>query len=248
MGEFSGKTALITGGSRGIGFAVASRLARNGCTVHLLGRNPERLERSVSGIRDETGASVEGIVADLGDEKGLNDALREISRKDRSYHFLVNNAGIARDGLVLRMRPEQWDEVLRVNLTAAFRITRAVLPAMVKARCGKVVNITSVVALMGNPGQANYVASKAGMIGFTKSLAREIGSRGITVNAVAPGLIETDMTADLKDAARSSMTERIPLGRVGLPADVAAGVCFLLSRSADYITGEVLNISGGLYM
>ncbi|MCZ6671052.1 MAG: 3-oxoacyl-[acyl-carrier-protein] reductase [Acidobacteria bacterium] len=248
MGEFSGKTALITGGSRGIGFAVASRLARNGCTVHLMGRNPERLERSVAGIRDETGATVEGIVADLGDEKSLADALREISRKDRSYQFLVNNAGIARDGLVLRMRLEQWDEVMRVNLTAAFRITRAVLPAMVKARCGKVVNITSVVALMGNPGQANYVASKAGMIGFTKSLAREIGSRGITVNAVAPGLIETDMTANLQEGARRSMTERIPLGRVGLPAEVAAGVCFLLSGSADYITGEVLNISGGLYM
>ncbi len=248
MGEFSGKTALITGGSRGIGFAVASRLARNGCTVHLMGRNPERLERSVAGIRDETGATVEGIVADLGDEKSLADALREISRKDRSYQFLVNNAGIARDGLVLRMRPEQWDEVMRVNLTAAFRITRAVLPAMVKARCGKVVNITSVVALMGNPGQANYVASKAGMIGFTKSLAREIGSRGITVNAVAPGLIETDMIANLQEGARRSMTERIPLGRVGLPAEVAAGVCFLLSGSADYITGEVLNISGGLYM
>ncbi len=248
MGEFSGKTALITGGSRGIGFAVASRLARNGCTVHLMGRNPERLERSVAGIRDETGATVEGIVADLGDEKSLADALREISRKDRSYQFLVNNAGIARDGLVLRMRLEQWDEVMRVNLTAAFRITRAVLPAMVKARCGKVVNITSVVALMGNPGQANYVASKAGMIGFTKSLAREIGSRGITVNAVAPGLIETDMTANLQEGARRSMMERIPLGRVGLPAEVAAGVCFLLSGSADYITGEVLNISGGLYM
>lgn len=248
MGEFSGKTALITGGSRGIGFAVASRLARNGCTVHLMGRNPERLERSVAGIRDETGATVEGIVADLGDEKSLADALREISRKDRSYQFLVNNAGIARDGLVLRMSLEQWDEVMRVNLTAAFRITRAVLPAMVKARCGKVVNITSVVALMGNPGQANYVASKAGMIGFTKSLAREIGSRGITVNAVAPGLIETDMTANLQEGARRSMTERIPLGRVGLPAEVAAGVCFLLSGSADYITGEVLNISGGLYM
>jgi 3-oxoacyl-[acyl-carrier protein] reductase len=248
MGEFDGAAALITGGSRGIGLAVASRLAREGCEVDLVARNPERLEAAVGRIRSETGARVEGIAADLGRPSGIEALVGRIGRREGGYRFLINNAGIARDGLLLRMRPEQWDEVLRVNLTATYRITRAVLPAMIKARRGRVVSLTSVVALMGNPGQANYVASKAGVIGFTKSLAREIASRGVTVNAVAPGFIDTDMTGSVGEAARAAMLDRIPLGRPGLPEEVAAGICFLLGDGAAYITGEVLNISGGLYM
>ncbi|MBI4161890.1 MAG: beta-ketoacyl-ACP reductase [Acidobacteria bacterium] len=245
---FSGTTALITGGSRGIGLAVALRLARDGCAVDLLGRTPAALEAAAGRIRAEAGAAPRVFVADLGAEEGIETAVRAFDRRDPPYDFLVNNAGIARDGLLLRMRPEQWEEVLRVNLTATFRVTRAVLPGMVRARRGKIVNLASVVALTGNPGQANYVAAKAGIIGFTKSLAREVGARGITVNAVAPGLIDTDMTRALPEPARQAMLERVPLGRAGTPEDVAGAVAFLLSPAADYITGIVLNVSGGLHM
>ncbi len=246
--RFQDKSALVTGGSRGIGLAVATQLARKGCDVHLIARNPKTLGGAVEAIRRETGRDASGTAADLGEESGLEKVFEWISGRKSAINFLVNNAGIVRDNLVLRMKPDQWDEVLRVNLTATFRITRAVLPGMVKARFGRVVNVASVVALGGNPGQANYVAAKAGMIGFTKSLAREVGSRNITVNAVAPGFIETDMTRELAEGNRKEFEGRIPLGRFGKPGDVAAAVCFLLSDAGDYITGEVLNISGGLYM
>jgi len=174
----------------------------------------------------------------------VGEALKAFGRVDH----LVNNAGITADGLLLRMKREDWDRVLTVNLTGAFEMTRAVLPAMVRARYGRIVNVSSVVGLMGNPGQANYCAAKAGLLGFTKSLAKEVASRSITVNAVAPGFIDTEMTQALQKEARDRMSGLIPLGRLGTPADVAAGVAFLLSPGAAYITGEVLNISGGLYM
>ncbi|HEU4401765.1 MAG TPA: 3-oxoacyl-ACP reductase FabG, partial [Candidatus Polarisedimenticolia bacterium] len=177
-------------------------------------------------------------------QTGVGQALETFGRIDH----LVNNAGVTGDGLLLRMKRADWDRVIQVNLGGSFEVTRAVLPTMVRARYGRIVNISSVVGLMGNPGQTNYCAAKAGLIGFTKSLAREVASRQITVNAVAPGLIETDMTRAISDSAREKMTGLIPLGRLGAPEDVAAGVLYLLSPEAGYVPGEVLNISGGLYM
>jgi len=196
----------------------------------------------------EMGVCAEPLPLDLADpaavESGISEAIRQFPRIDH----LVNNAGITRDGLLMRMKRADWDGVLAVNLTSAFLMTRAVVPVMVKARYGRIVNISSVVGLMGNPGQANYCASKAGLIGFTFSLARELASRNITVNAVAPGFIETAMTAEMPAAARESLLSQIPLQRMGTARDVAEGVRFLLGEGASYITGTVLNISGGLHM
>jgi 3-oxoacyl-[acyl-carrier protein] reductase len=194
------------------------------------------------------GVRADALPLDLADpaavEQGIAEAMRGLSRVDH----LVNNAGATRDGLLMRMKREDWDAVLTVNLTAAFLITRAVVPSMLKARYGRIVNISSVVGLMGNPGQVNYCASKAGLIGFTVSLARELASRNITVNAVAPGFIETSMTHGMTQAAREALLSQIPLRRPGTPRDVAEGVLFLLGEGASYITGTVLNISGGLHM
>ena len=246
-GELQGRVSLVTGASRGIGRAIALELARRGSGLVVAARQGAALEEVAAECR-AAGAEVQAVVIDVGDgasvKAGVERALAGAGRLDH----LVNNAGVTGDGLLLRMKREEWDRVVKVNLTGAFEMTRAVLPAMIRARYGRIVNISSVVGLMGNAGQANYCAAKAGLIGLTKSLAREVASRQITVNAVAPGFIETDMTRAIAAPARDAMIDRIPLERLGTPDDVAAGVAFLLGPGGAYITGEVLNISGGLYM
>ena len=246
-GELQGRVSLVTGASRGIGRAIALELARRGSGLVVAAREGAALEEVAAECR-AAGAEVQAVVIDVGDgasvKAGVERALAGAGRLDH----LVNNAGVTGDGLLLRMKREEWDRVVKVNLTGAFEMTRAVLPAMIRARYGRIVNISSVVGLMGNAGQANYCAAKAGLIGLTKSLAREVASRQITVNAVAPGFIETDMTRAIAAPARDAMIGRIPLERLGTPDDVAAGVAFLLGPGGAYITGEVLNISGGLYM
>jgi 3-oxoacyl-[acyl-carrier protein] reductase len=245
--SLKGKVTMVTGASGGIGREIARILAEDGSDLVLLDRKIPALDE----VRDACagkGVRAEAVPIDLSDpaeaERALSEALRGIPRVDH----LVNNAGITRDSLLMRMKREDWDAVLAVNLTAVFLITRAVVPSMLKARYGRIVNIASVVGMMGNPGQANYCASKAGIIGFTLSLARELASRNITVNAVAPGFIDTAMTAAMTPAAREALLSQVPLGRMGVPTDVAEGVRFLLGEGASYITGTVLNISGGLHM
>jgi len=246
-GELQGRVSLVTGASRGIGRAIALELARRGSGLVLAARQEAALEVVAAECR-AAGAEVQAIAIDVGDgasvKAGVERAMAGAGRLDH----LVNNAGVTGDGLLMRMKREEWDRVVKVNLTGAFEMTRAVLPAMIRARYGRIVNISSVVGLMGNAGQANYCAAKAGLIGLTKSLAREVASRQITVNAVAPGFIETDMTRVIAAPAREAMIGRIPLERLGTPDDVATGVAFLLGPGGAYITGEVLNISGGLYM
>ncbi len=245
--SLGGKVTMITGASRGIGREIARLLAEEGSDLVLVARDTPALEEIRRECSDK-GVRAEALPLDLSDpaavERGIGEAAKGIPRLDH----LVNNAGATRDALLLRMKREDWDSVLAVNLTSAFLVTRAVVPLMVKARYGRIVNISSVVGLMGNPGQANYCASKAGLIGFTLSLARELASRNITVNAVAPGFIETGMTDAMTPAAREALLSQIPLRRMGTPRDVAQGVRFLLGEEAGYITGTVLNISGGLYM
>lgn len=239
--------SLVTGASRGIGRAIALALAERGSDVVLAARRREDLEETARGCAAH-GVRTHLAVLDLADastvKPGIEAALGALGRIDH----LVNNAGVTGDGLLMRMKRAEWDRVLGINLTGAFEMTRAVLPAMVRARYGRIVNISSIVALMGNPGQANYCAAKAGLIGFTKALAREVASRSVTVNAIAPGLIDTDMTRALPPEGRQKMAEQIPLGRLGTPEDVAAAAVFLMGPGAAYVTGEVLNVSGGLYM
>lgn len=246
-GDLHGRISLVTGASRGIGRAIALELARRGSSLILAARHQEGIEEAAAECR-AAGAAVHAIAIDVGDgasvKTGVERALAAAGRIDH----LVNNAGVTGDGLLMRMKREEWDRVLQTNLTGAFEMTRAVLPAMIRVRYGRIVNISSVVGLMGNAGQANYCAAKAGLLGLTKSLAREVASRQITVNAVAPGFIETDMTRAIAAPARDALIGRIPLERLGTPDDVAAGVAFLLGPGGAYITGEVLNISGGLYM
>jgi 3-oxoacyl-[acyl-carrier protein] reductase len=245
--ELSGKVSLVTGASRGIGRATALLLADRGSDLVLAARSLEPLEE-VATLCRERGVAAHPIALDLAEASSISAGVeRALSLAGRVDH-LVNNAGVTGDNLLLRLKRAEWDRVLLTNLTGAYEMTRAVLPGMVRGRYGRIVNISSVVALMGNPGQANYCAAKAGLVGLTKSLAREVASRGITVNAVAPGFIETDMTRAIAEPARAAMTSAIPLQRLGAPEDVAAGIAFLLGPGAAYITGEVLNISGGLYM
>jgi 3-oxoacyl-[acyl-carrier protein] reductase len=233
-----GKIALVTGASRGIGHAIAGELARQGAKV---------VGTSTSG---EGAAKVPGAgrVLDVRDAAQCDALVESIQKEFGDIGILVNNAGITRDNLALRMKDAEWDEVMETNLRAVFRLSRAVMRGMMKARWGRIVNITSVVGASGNPGQANYAAAKAAVVGMTKSLARELGSRGITVNCVAPGFIDTDMTRALPDGQRKALLEQIPLGRLGTPQDVAAAVAYLASPGADYVTGAVLHVNGGMYM
>jgi 3-oxoacyl-[acyl-carrier protein] reductase len=242
-----GRVSVITGASRGIGREIALLLAEEGSDLLLVARGTEALEETRRAC-GEKGVQADVLPLDLADPAAVEARITQTIRGLPRVDHLVNNAGGTRDGLLLRMKREDWESVLTLNLTSAFLMTRAVVPSMVRARYGRIVNISSVVGLMGNPGQANYCASKAGLLGFTFSLARELASRGITVNAVAPGFIDTGMTAALPESAREALLSRIPLGRVGTAREVALGVRFLLGEGAGYITGTVLNISGGLHM
>lgn len=241
------RTALVTGASQGIGEAVARRLAAQGARVVLAARSADKLEALAEEIRAAGGAA-HPLALDLAQPESVPDALGGLPEGFAEIDVLVNNAGITADNLLARMSLEDWQRVLTVNLTGAFAVTKALLRGMMKKRWGRVINMTSVVGLMGNAGQANYAASKAGMVGFTKSMARELGSRGITFNAVAPGYIVTAMTEDLADDGRKALTDPIALKRLGTVDDVAWTVLFLASEEAGYITGEVINVSGGLYI
>jgi 3-oxoacyl-[acyl-carrier protein] reductase len=245
--DLKDRVSLVTGASRGIGLGVARRLARDGATVVCVARDAARLERAVEGLRGE-GLRAESAPCDLADEDAVRRLVEETAHRLGRIDHLINNAGIARDALLLRMKTADWRAVLQTNVEGMFFLSRAVVPLMLRARYGRIVNMTSVVAHSGNPGQTNYCASKAAIIGFTRSLALEIASRGITVNAVAPGFIDTDMTADLGAQAREAMLARIPLGRLGRPDDVAGAVRFLVGEEAGYITGAVLNVNGGMYL
>ncbi|MFO7302468.1 MAG: 3-oxoacyl-ACP reductase FabG [Acidobacteriota bacterium] len=246
MSSFEGRVALVTGASRGIGRAIAMRLARGGATVVAAARGANA-EETVAAIRAE-GGRAEAIALDVTDTEAITAAVGGILERHGRIDILVNNAGITRDQLVLRMKRDDWDAVLATNLTAAFTAIQAVLRPMVKQRSGRIVNVSSVVGQAGNAGQANYAASKAGLIGLTKSVALEVASRGITVNAVTPGLIDTDMTRAIPGAAHDEWAAKIPMQRLGTPDDVAAAVAFLASEEASYITGHVLAVNGGMYM
>jgi 3-oxoacyl-[acyl-carrier protein] reductase len=243
MFDLTGRTALVTGASAGIGAAVARAHPAQGAQVVVTGRRPEPLRALAQAL----GEGVTVHVADVADA-GAADELMKAAEAAGGPDILVNNAGITRDNLALRLKDEDWEEVLRTNLTAAFRLSRAALRGMMRRRFGRIVNVTSVVAVTGNPGQANYAAAKAGMIGMTKSLAAEVAGRGITVNCVAPGFIETAMTAALDEGQRGRILERVPAGRLGTPEEVAAAVVYLAATEAGYVTGQTLHINGGLAM
>ena len=247
MTGFEGKLALVTGASQGIGRACALELAAAGATVALAARNQDKLAEVKTEI-EATGGKAESFGLDVSSEQQIKSVAKEIVAKLGPVHVLVNNAGITRDGLALRMKSSDWTDVLQTNLTGTFLLTQALLQPMMKGRWGRVINIASVVGQTGQAGQANYAASKAGMIGMTKSLAREFSSRGITVNAIAPGYIETAMTAVLTDEQKSAMLGVVPLGRAGTDRDIAKAVLFLASDDAGYITGHTLDVNGGLYM
>ncbi len=247
MAGLEGRVALVTGASQGIGRAVAIELASAGATVALAARSEGKLAQVKAEI-ESAGGKAESFALDVSSEDSIKTVAKDIVAKLGAVHILVNNAGVTRDGLVLRMKSAEWHEVLNTNLTGSFLLTQALLQPMMKARWGRIVNITSVVGEMGQAGQANYAASKAGMIGLTKSLAREFASRGITVNAVAPGFIETAMTAVLHDDQKNAMLNVVPLGRAGVDADIAKAVRFLASDDASYITGHTLDVNGGMYM
>ncbi|MBW2583146.1 MAG: 3-oxoacyl-[acyl-carrier-protein] reductase [Deltaproteobacteria bacterium] len=242
------RTILVTGGSRGIGRGICLAFARSGNHIYFNYSSAGEAAAQTEKLVAEAGGTATGIQVNVASEKEVIGfvarALDETGRVD----VLVNNAGITRDGLIVRMKEADWEAVLNVNLKGAFLCTKAVTKPMMKQRYGRIINVSSVVGVSGNPGQANYVASKAGIIGLTKGVARELASRGITANVVAPGYIETDMTADLPDKAKDAMVSQIPLGRSGTPEDIAAAVVFLASDQAAYITGQVLHVSGGMYM
>jgi len=244
---FEGKVALVTGGSRGIGRAIALALGARGATVVVSARSADAAGPTVDAIV-AGGGRARSLVLDISDDRSVDAAMADLRKEHATIPLLVNNAGITRDNLLMRMKWEDWNEVINTNLSGIYRICRALVPSMVKARYGRIVNITSVVAAIGNAGQANYAAAKAGTEGLTRSLARELASRNITVNCVAPGFIETDMTGTLTEAQREALLAQVPLKRLGRPDDVAAGVTYLLSEQASYVTGITLDINGGMYM
>jgi 3-oxoacyl-[acyl-carrier protein] reductase len=241
----NGEVALVTGASRGIGAAIAARLGADGARVIGTATTAEGAQRISAALAPVGGR---GAVLDVASQESIDALLADIEAKEGAVGILCNNAGITRDTLLLRMKTEDWDAVLETNLASVFRLSKAVLRGMMKARTGRIISIGSIVGLTGNPGQVNYAAAKAGMIGFTKSLAREVGSRNITVNVIAPGFIDTDMTRSLSETQRAGLSAQVPLGRLGQPADIAAAVAFLASAEGAYITGETLHVNGGMYM
>jgi 3-oxoacyl-[acyl-carrier protein] reductase len=241
----TGEVALVTGASRGIGAAIAARLAADGARVIGTATTPEGAARVSEALKAQDGR---GAVLEVTSQESIDALMADIESKEGPISILCNNAGVTRDMLLVRMKQEDWDSVIETNLASVFRLSKAVLRGMMKARKGRIISIASIVGLTGNPGQANYAAAKAGMIAFTKSLAREVGSRNITANIIAPGFIDTDMTRALNEAQRAGLSSQIPLGRLGRPDDIAAAAAFLASEQAGYITGETLHVNGGMYM
>ncbi len=241
------KITLITGASRGIGQAIAIKMGQSGAVV-IGTATTENGAGAINQYLEKSGIKGMGVALNVNDTEQINHTLQTIREKFGEVEILVNNAGITRDNLLVRMKDEEWDDILETDLKSVFRLSRAVLRAMMKARYGRIINISSVVGAMGNLGQTNYAAAKAGIFGFSKSLAREVGSRNITVNCVAPGFIDTDMTRALADEFQQSLIQHVPLGRLGRPEEVASAVAFLASSAAGYITGTTLHVNGGMYM
>jgi 3-oxoacyl-[acyl-carrier protein] reductase len=240
----AGEVALVTGASRGIGASIAGALAA--CGARVVGTATS--QGGADGITAALGGKGRGIVLNVADDESVTAAIKDIQGNEGSPSILVNNAGITKDNLLMRMKQEEWDEVIATNLTGLYRVSKACLRGMMKAKRGRIINIASVIAVMGNAGQTNYAATKSGMIGFSKSLAREIGSRGITVNVIAPGFIDTDMTKVLAEEQRNAMLNQVPLGRLGQGDDIANSVVFLASEAGAYITGETVHVNGGMVM
>jgi len=246
--RFENQTAIVTGAGRGIGHAIAVRLASEGARVACVSRSDENAKRTADELNSLRADSAKHYAVDVADHAAVQKIGAQILEDFTKIDILVNNAGVTRDGLAMRMSVEDWDTVINTNLRGAFNFTQAIIRPMIKQRSGRIINITSVIGLIGNAGQTNYAASKAGLIGFTKSLARELASRNITVNAVAPGFITTDMTAGLSDEIKKTIQSQIPLGKTGAPEDVASTVAFLASAEANYITGQVVCVDGGMVM
>ncbi len=245
--ELENEIVLISGASRGIGRAIALSLGKKGATV-IGTATSENGAQNIAKYLDENGVKGSGEVLNVTDQGSIDTLLSTVNEKFGAPSILVNNAGITRDNLLMRMKEDEWEDIINTNLSSVYRLSKACLKAMMKARHGKIVNIASVVALTGNPGQSNYAAAKAGMIGFTKALAREVASRGITVNSIAPGFIETDMTHELPEKQKEALLQSIPLNRLGRPEEIAGAVEYLTSAAGNYITGETINVNGGMYM
>ncbi|MHC5226594.1 3-oxoacyl-ACP reductase FabG [Ignatzschineria sp. LJL83] len=242
--SLQGKVALVTGATRGIGKAIAENLVRDGAFVF----GTATSEKGAAAISEYLGDKGQGLVLNVTDQASIESVLETIAKEKGAPNILVNNAGITKDQLLMRMKDDEWNDVILTNLTSVFALSKAVLRPMMKARSGRIINISSVVGITGNAGQTNYAAAKAGVIGFTKSMAKEVGSRGITVNCVAPGFIDTDMTKDLPESVKEALLTNIPLARLGEPEEIASAVAFLASEKAGYITGETINVNGGMLM
>ena len=245
--SLEGKVALVTGATRGIGRAIALNLGNQGATVIGTATSESGAE-TINAFLQDAGLKGKGVVLDVTDSDAIETVVSNIESEFGAPAILINNAGITRDNLLMRMKDEEWDDIISTNLTPIYKLSKRCLRAMTKARWGRIITITSVVGVMGNAGQTNYAAAKAGVIGFSKSLAREVGARGITVNAVAPGFIDTDMTSSLPEAHKTALLEQVPVKRLGEPEEIAAAVGFLASESAGYVTGETLHVNGGMYM
>ena len=242
--SLEGKIALVTGATRGIGKAIAESLVQSGAYVF----GTATSENGAAAISAYLGENGQGLVLNVTDQASIESVLETIAKEKGAPSILVNNAGVTKDQLLMRMKDDEWNDVILTNLTSVYALSKAVLRPMMKARSGRIINISSVVGITGNAGQTNYAAAKAGVIGFTKSMAKEVGSRGITINCVAPGFIDTDMTKDLPASVKDALLANIPLGRLGEPSEIAAAVAFLASESAGYITGETINVNGGMLM